>query len=95
MDKENNYCVLKEVKFVIATLSSPTMYLYKKPGEYKYKFFKSVNKALFTTDRNIAQMLLNEYQQVTGDDIELVVIPVVISYNLIDESEKVISDEDI
>ena len=76
---------LKEIKFIIATVSSPTMYLYKQPGEYKYCFYKRINKALYTEDRSIAQMLLDEYKYVTNDDIELVVIPVQISYDLVKE----------
>ena len=78
--------VLKEIKFVIATVASPTMYLYKTPGEYKYRFYKRINKALYTKDREVAQMLLNEYKHVTNDDIELVVVPVQISYDLVKEA---------
>ena len=82
----NTKSILKEIKFVIATLSSPTMYLYKKPGKYEYEFFKRINKALYTQDREVAKMLLNEYKQITNDNIDLVVIPVCIEYALVDES---------
>ena len=86
MNNPNRLLVSREIKFVIATLSSPTMYLYKKPGEYEYKFYKSIGRALFTIEREVAQMLLDEYKQVTGDDIELVVLPVEIEYELVNES---------
>ena len=86
MNNPNRLLVSREIKFVIATLSSPTMYLYKKPGEYEYKFYKSISRAIFTVEREVAQMLLDEYKQVTGDDIELVVLPVEIEYELVNES---------
>lgn len=82
----NTVPVLKEIKFVIATVTSPTMYLYKTPGEYKYRFYKRINKALYTKDREVAKMLLDEYKQITNDNIDLVVIPVCIEYALVDES---------
>lgn len=87
MNMKDNYLITREIKFVIATLSSPTMYMYKKPGEFQYKFYKDIRKALFTLERDVAQMLLDEYKFYTGDDIELVVIPVEISYALVNESE--------
>ena len=73
-------------KYVIAALTSPTAYLYKKPGEYEYKFFKNIEKATKFLERFDAEIFLKEYYEATGDDnLELIVIPVDVSYELIKE----------
>ena len=78
----------KKRKYIIGALSSPTMFLYKKPGEYKYQFVKNIEKATKTLDRFDAEILLKEYYQATGDNpsiFEMVVVPVDITYELIEE----------
>lgn len=74
------------VKFIIATLSSPTMYLYKKPGEIEYTFVKDVEKATKTMHREDAEYIAHQYPYYTGDkEMELVVLPLLTEYSLIEE----------
>lgn len=83
---ETKFLEKKIRKFIIAALSSPTTYLYKKPGEYEYKFFKNIERATKFLERFDAEIFLKEYYEATGDDdLELIVIPVDISYELIKE----------
>lgn len=75
------------VKFIVATLSSPTMYLYKKPGEIEYTFVKDVEKATKTMHREDAEYIAHQYPYYTGDkEVELVVLPLLTEYSLIEEN---------
>lgn len=73
------------VKFVIATFSSPIMYIYKKPGENEFKFMKDVEKATKTLEREDAEYIIHQYHYNTGDDIDLVALPLMIEYSLIEQ----------
>lgn len=84
----NQHTIKTIVKFVIATLSSPTTYLYKKPGELEFKFMKDVEKSTKTMKREDAEYLIKQYYHVTQDyDFELVVLPLVIEYSLVEEND--------
>lgn len=78
--------IKKKRKYVIAVISSPIMYLYKRPGVYEYCFYKNIEKATKTIDRFDAEILLKEYYQVTQDHkLEMVIIPLDVTYELIEE----------
>lgn len=80
------HTIREVIKFVIATLSSPTTFLYKKPGELEFKFMKNIEKATKTMDREDAEYMIKQYHHVTGDDeFELVVLPLHVKYSLIEE----------
>ena len=82
----NKHTIKTIVKFVIATLSSPTTYLYKKPGELEFKFMKDVEKSTKTMKREDAEYIVKQYHYSTGDNgFELVVIPLLTEYSLIEE----------
>ena len=82
----NKYTIKRIIKFVIATLSSPTTYLYKKPGELEFKFMKDIEKATKTMKREDAEYIVKQYHYSTGDDgFELVVLPLLAEYSLIEE----------
>ena len=83
---EKKHTVKKIRKYVIATLSSPTLYLYKKPGEYNYSFSRNIETATKTLDCFDAEILLKEYFEATNDrDIEMVVLPLDVTFELIEE----------
>lgn len=65
-------------KYVIATLDNPTEYLIEREG--RYSLTGDIVKATKTVSRSVANMLANEV------NMDLVVIPVEISYHLIDET---------
>ena len=75
------------IKFVIATLSSPTLFLYKRPGEIEYTFVKDIEKATKTMAREDAEYIAHQYPYYTGDkEMELVVLPLLVEYSLIEEN---------
>lgn len=74
------------IKFIVATLSSPTMYLNKRPGENQFKFVKGIDGATKTMNKEDAEYIVHQYHYYTGDeDLELVVLPLIIEYSLVEE----------
>ena len=75
-------------RYVIATLDNPTTYLIFKDDNIT--FTKQISRATKTAGRNTANVIKNEFYAYTGrTDIELIVLPVKISYEIIKEESKV------
>lgn len=83
MDK---YMEKKIRKYVIATFGSPTLYLKKTPSKKEYMFSEDIELATKSMSQNIAEQIKSYYYVDTGSNIELVVLPVEITYELIDET---------
>ena len=83
MDR-NKFLEHKVRKYVIATLTSPTYYLSKNILSGKYSFVP-VSGATKCNTLNMAQNMLSYYYSDTKDNIELVVVPVDITYELVYE----------
>ena len=66
------------IKYVIATLDTPTEYLITREG--KNSLTDNIIRATKTISKNVAKDIAN------GINMDLVVIPVEISYSLIDET---------
>ena len=66
------------IKYVIATLDTPTEYLITREG--KNSLTDNIIRATKTTSKKVAKDIAN------GINMDLVVIPVEISYSLIDET---------
>lgn len=80
----NNYLEGVLDRYVIATLSNPTTYLIFK--DKNIKFTEQIYRATKTTGRNTANAIKNEFYAYTGrTDIELVVLPIKISYEIVRE----------
>ena len=80
----NDYLEYVLERYVIATTDSPTKYLVFKDD--RISFTKHISNATKTAGRITANTIRNEFYAFTGrDDIELVVVPVIISYELIKE----------
>ena len=76
----------KEIrKYVIATLDNPTLYLKKAPGENNYLFVKDIEIATKGMSKHMINQIMDYYYMDTGADIPLVVIPVEITYKIIEE----------
>lgn len=73
-------------KYVIATLGTPTLYLKKVPSKKEYMFSEDIEYATKAMSKNIAEQIKNYYYQDIGFDIELVVVPVEITYELVDDT---------
>lgn len=80
------------MKYVIATVDAPTTYLVFQDG--KILFTKHISRATKTVKRGTADSIVREFYAYTGrTDVELVVVPVRISYELL-QDEDTIEGED-
>ena len=71
-------------RYVIADLSQPTNYIMSLRNA-KYCFIDNIIKATKFRNKRIAEDICNEC--IRNTDIDLVVVPVMITYEIIDESE--------
>lgn len=80
----NNYLESTLGRYVIATLDNPTTYLIFK--DENITFTKQISRATKTAGKNTANAIKNEFYAYTGrTDIELIVLPIKISYEIIKE----------
>ena len=91
----NNKHIEKKVRVYIVADPESGQYLYKKPGYEQYKFVRDIAKSTKTEDRSMAQFLIECYHSDTQDFIDLVVIPLEITYELINESDDTNYEEEI
>lgn len=73
-------------KYVIATLNNPTLYLKKIYQRKQYVFTDDIEMATKTMSKDVADIIIEYYRSDTGDAMEMVVVPVEVTYNLIKES---------
>ena len=84
---ENSKYIEKKIrKYIIATFDNPTRYLCKTPGEKEYLFTKDIEYATKTMRYNLAEQVKQYYYNDTGMTIDLVVLPLDITYELVDET---------
>lgn len=84
----NNYLEGILERYVVATLDNPTTYLIFKDGNIT--FTKQMYRATKTAGRTTANTIKNEFYAYTGrTDIELVVLPIRISYEIINEDNEI------
>ena len=82
------YLEKKIKKYVIATLDNPTLYLKKTPAKSEYCFVEDIELATKTVSKKLMEQILNYYYLDTGlNNIELVVVPIEITYEIIDEEQ--------
>lgn len=81
------YLEKKTKKYVIATLDNPTLYLKKILAKKEYYFVEDIEVATKTMSKKLANSILQYYYSDTGLDTELVVIPIEITYEIIDDTE--------
>ena len=84
----DNYLESAIDRYVIATLDNPTAYLVFK--DENITFTRQISRATKTAGRITANTIKNEFYAYTGrTDIELVVLPIRISYEIIKEEDKI------
>ncbi len=83
---DKKYIEKKVRKYVLATLDQPTLYLLKHPFQKEYLFTDDIEAATKTIKMDVAQYVRNFYYMDTGAKIDLVIIPIDITYELIDET---------
>ncbi len=76
----------KKTRVYVVADPESGQYLYKKPGYTQYHFVKDIAKSTKTEDRSMALFLIQCYKDDTRDNLDLVVIPLEITYELINES---------
>ena len=80
------YLEKQEQKYVIATLDKETYYLKKTPAKPEYMFVTDVSMATKSVSYKIAEQIKNYYYYDTNSNLDLVIVPVMITYELIDET---------
>ena len=71
-------------RYVIATLETPTRYLVFKDNNIT--FTKHISKSTKSASKNTARSIRDEFYSYTGmRDMELVILPIRISYEIIQE----------
>ena len=84
----DNYLEGTLKRYVVATLDNPTTYLVFRDGNIT--FTTQMYRATKTVGRITANAIKNEFYAYTGrTDIELVVLPIQISYEIINEENNV------
>ena len=69
-------------KYIIADLSQPTNYLYSIGGG-RYNFIDNIVASTKFVNKKIAQMICDECMN--NYDIDLVVVPIMITYEILEE----------
>lgn len=78
-------------RYVLATLDSPTQYLIFKND--KVSFTQHIHRATKTAGKKTAQTIRDEFYAYTGmTDVELAILPVKISYELVLEDSMIEGD---
>ena len=79
-------CVLN--RCVIATLDNPTRYLIFKDNNIT--FTNNISRATKTIGKTTAQAIKDDFYRYTGmTDVELVIVPIKISYELLRERDEI------
>lgn len=80
------HLVKEKIKYIIATFEENEQVAYLiSLHQGKYSFTYDIALATKTTNRTTAEMVKNNYFIDTGDNIQLVTLPLVVSYTLIEE----------
>ena len=75
-------------RYVIASFDSPTLYLYRLPGcSDQYAFTQNIDYAVKTVNQTDALLIKNDYLCQNGIQLDLVVLPINIVYELINEDD--------
>ena len=83
----DNYLESILYRYVIATIGNPTTYLVFKDDNVS--FTKQISRATKTAGKGTANSIKNEFYAYTGrTDIELVIVPIQISYELLKEENE-------
>ena len=80
----NRYVEKKIIKYVAATLDNPTLYLKKTPAKPEYCFVEDIEMATKTLNQKLMEQIISYYCLDTRMDIELVAVPIEITYEIID-----------
>lgn len=80
------YLEKKDRKYVIATITKPTMYLKKELGKCEYSFVEDISIATKAMKEIVMEQVLNYFRIDTGLDTDLIIVPIDITYEIIEET---------
>ena len=82
----NRYLEKKIIKYVAATLDNPTLYLKKTPAKPEYCFVEDIEMSTKTLNKKLMEQIISYYYIDTKINVELVAVPVEITYEIIDDT---------
>ena len=82
----NRYLEKKIIKYVAATLDNPTLYLKKTPAKLEYCFVEDIEMATKSLNKKLMNQIISYYYLDTKMDVELVAVPIEITYEIIDDT---------
>ena len=85
----NRYLEKKIIKYVAATLDNPTLYLKKTPAKPEYCFVEDIEMATKSLNKKLMNQIISYYYLDTKIDVELVAVPIEITYEIIDDTEQI------
>lgn len=89
IDDENHeirYLAKRIRKYVIATLDIPTLYL-QSLHLGRWQFIDNIEAATKTYSKSLANQLIKSYYIDTGTKVDMVVVPIDVTYEIIQEEE--------
>lgn len=81
---DDKFLIQTERKYVIATLDEHTYYMRKSVGANSYQFLDNVAGATKANTEKMAQQILKYYRYDSGSTEPLVIVPIDITYELVD-----------
>ena len=81
----NRYLEKKTRKYVAATFDNPTLYLKKTPTKPEYCFVEDIEWATKTLSKSLMEQIISYYYSDTKLDTVLVVVPIEVIYEIIEE----------
>lgn len=81
-----DHLIKKERAYVVCSVDDPDFYLVKQPGNDEYTFSNSIKMATKFPTRDIAELYMKDFQCYIGEPCALVIIPLKISYTLVEET---------
>lgn len=84
MNKNKTYIEKKITKYVVVTMDGK--YLKKTPSKTEYCFVEDIELATKAMSKKMMKTILDYFYMDTKLDIELVIVPVNITYELVDET---------
>ena len=81
----DRYLEKKTKKYVAATLDNPTLYLKKTPAKPEYCFVEDIEMATKSLSKKLMNQIISYYYLDTKADIDLVTVPIEITYEIIEE----------
>lgn len=86
--------IKSDMRYVIGAMhNGHPVFMYRDFANHTWHFYENISKASKCTERYMAQVLLDAYKREVDDSRELAILPIEVSYKIIDD-EGVVIDAD-